>query len=69
MVVDANGEEAARTASAADGTFALALPPGRYRIVPQPVQGLMGTASALDVAVGIGEDPGELTIAYDTGIR
>jgi hypothetical protein len=69
VVVDANGEEAARITSAADGTFSVALAPGRYRIVPQPVEGLMGTASELDVTVEVGEAPGELTIAYDTGIR
>ena len=69
VVVDAAGEEVARIASAADGTFAVALAPGRYRIVPQPVAGLMGTASQLDVTVEVGEPPDELTIAYDTGIR
>jgi hypothetical protein len=69
LVLDADGDEAARVTSAADGTFSVALPPGGYRIVPQPVEGLMGTASELDVRVGMGEPPGELTIAYDTGIR
>jgi Carboxypeptidase regulatory-like domain len=69
LVLDADGDESARVTSAADGTFSVALAPGRYRIVPQPVEGLMGTASELDVTVGMGEPMGELTIAYDTGIR
>ena len=69
LLLDADGDEATRVTSAADGTFAVALEPGRYRLVPQPVEGLLGTASELDVTVGVGEPPGELTIAYDTGIR
>jgi hypothetical protein len=69
VILEADGDEVARVASAADGTFAVALAPGAYRIIPQPVQGLMGTASELDVRVEMGEPPGELAIAYDTGIR
>jgi hypothetical protein len=69
VILDMDGEEVARVSSAADGSFALDLAPGAYRIVPQPVEGLMGTASALDVRVEIGEPPGDLTIAYDTGLR
>lgn len=69
VILDADGGEVARVTSAADGTFAVALAPGAYRLVPQPVEGLMGTASQLDVLVEMGEPPGELAIAYDTGIR
>jgi hypothetical protein len=69
VILDADGDEVARVTSAADGTFAVALAPGAYHIVPQPVDGLMGTASELDVRVEMGEPPGELAITYDTGIR
>jgi hypothetical protein len=69
VILDANGDEVARVTSAADGTFTVALAPGAYRLVPQPVEGLMGTAPELDVLVEMGEPPGELAIAYDTGIR
>lgn len=69
VILDMDGEEVARVSSAADGSFALALAPGAYRIVPQPVEGFMGTASALDVRVEMGEPRGDLTIAYDTGVR
>jgi hypothetical protein len=69
VVFDGDGDEVARVTSAVDGAFAIALPPGAYRIVPQPVEGLMGTASELDVLVETGEPPEELAIAYDTGIR
>ena len=69
VILDADGDEAARVTSAPDGTFAAALEPGGYRIVPQPVEGLMGTASELDVTVEVGEPSVELSIAYDTGIR
>jgi hypothetical protein len=67
--VDADGDEVARVTSGADGTFAVVLAPGAYRVVPQPVEGLMGTASEIDVRVGIDEPPAALTIVYDTGIR
>jgi hypothetical protein len=69
VILDIDGDEVAVVTSAADGTFAVALAPGAYRIVPQPVEGLMGTASELDVLVEMGEPPGELAIAYDTGVR
>jgi hypothetical protein len=49
------------------GYFSVALPPGAYTLVPQPVQGLMGTAGPVDVNVG--NAPVEVEISYDTGIR
>ena len=52
----------------ADGTFAVPLPAGSYVVVPQPVEGLMGTApqQSVDVAAGTRSD---IVIVYDTGIR
>ena len=69
VILDADGAEVARVTSADDGTFAVDLAPGAYRIVPQPVEGLMGTAPELDVRVEIGEPADEVAVAYDTGIR
>jgi len=66
-----SGSEVARTTTGADGTFSVALAPGTYRLVPQPVSGLMGTAQPLTVtllAAGVTE-PAPLVIRYDTGIR
>lgn len=56
--------------SVADGSFVVTLPAGRYRFEPQPVQGLMGTAAAVDVDVHAdGTVSGSLRFVYDTGIR
>jgi hypothetical protein len=69
VIQDADGNEVARAMSAADGTFQLVLAPGAYRIVPQPVEGLMGTAAESTFRVELGEPWSDLTIEYDTGIR
>jgi hypothetical protein len=69
VVLDDAGVEVARATTGADGTFTLGLAPGSYRLVPQPVEGLMGTATAQQVGVAAGERMAELTLAYDTGIR
>ena len=67
VVVSSAGLEVARVTSAADGTFTVPLAPGRYRLVPQPVQGLMGTAP--EQAFTVGQKDPKLTVSYDTGIR
>lgn len=64
---DQSGREVAETTTDSAGRFRLTLVPGSYRLVPQPVQGLMGTAGAMDFQVGDG--PVDLTVNYDTGIR
>lgn len=69
LILNDAGEEVARITSAEDGSFAVPLAPGLYRVVPQPVEGLMGIAEELEVVVAVGEPAGDLTIAYDTGIR
>ena len=69
VVLDGSGAEVGRATTAADGTFAIGLAPGAYRVVPQAVEGLMGTAEPHDVGLVAGEPMAELTIAYDTGIR
>lgn len=66
---NAGGGEVARVATARDGTFRVELPQGRYRVIPQPVEGLLGTAGPMDLVVEAGEPVSDLVIAYDTGIR
>lgn len=70
VVTTAAGTEVARATSAADGTFSVALAPGDYILVPQPVSGLLGTARPLPFhAQADGAAPAPLDVAYDTGIR
>jgi len=70
VVTTDGGSEVMRVTSAADGTFSFALAPGTYRLVPQPVEGLMGTPLPIALAVLTGSSPIDLSpIAYDTGIR
>lgn len=67
IFVNDAGNSVGRALSDADGRLSISLPPGRYTLNPQPVNGLLGTAptqvfliSSADVAV---------TLRYDTGIR
>ena len=69
VVTTAAGTEVARATSTADGTFSVALPPGDYILVPQPVTGLLGTAQPLPFHAAAGAAPAPLDVAYDTGIR
>ena len=69
LIRDAGGGVVARVESGADGRFAIELAPGVYRLEPQPVEGLLGTAAALDVRVEAGQPAPEIVLAYDTGIR
>ena len=67
VVKTAAGVEVARATSAADGSFRITLPTGDYVLVPQPVQGYMGTAAPIPFhAQG---DGAALDVSYDTGIR
>ena len=69
IVTTAAGAEVARATSAADGTFSIALVPGDYVLVPQPVSGLMGTARSIPFHVVAAGPPPALDVSYDTGIR
>jgi hypothetical protein len=71
VVTTAAGLEVARVRSAADGSFAIALPVGDFVLVPQPVEGLLGTADRVSVSVPANGPPAPslLEIEYDTGIR
>lgn len=67
-VTDADGNEVARGATGAHGRVVLEVPVGELTVVPQPVEGLLGTAAALVVSVGDGQTL-QVTADYDTGIR
>ncbi len=69
VVRNASGDEVARAVSAEDGTFSVALAAGSYELVPQPVEGLMGTAAPVEVTVEEGVPGERVEISYDTGIR
>jgi hypothetical protein len=66
-VIDVTGVEVATLETDATGAFMVTLPPGRYRLVSDPVQGLMGTAPPVDVTVGTAL--AQVALVYDTGIR
>jgi hypothetical protein len=69
VVRDAMGKSIARVRSDDEGAFAISLVPGSYTIVPQPVEGLMGTPPSVEVELTDGAHPAPVVIAYDTGIR
>lgn len=69
VVLDAGGDEVARARTDDAGAFLLTLPAGDYQLVPQPVEGLLGTPAALAIVVRDHEEAGPLTILYDSGIR
>jgi hypothetical protein len=69
IVQRADGEEVARMTTDADGQALLAVESGSYILVPQPVEGLLGTAASVEVTVREGAETDPVTIAYDTGIR
>lgn len=69
VVATLDGVEVARATSDADGRFAVSLAPGAYRLEPQPVEGLMGTAATIEFSIELGNPTAELLVSYDTGIR
>jgi hypothetical protein len=66
-VLDSTGTEIAVLQTDANGAFQIALPRGTYRLMADPVEGLMGTPPPTDVEVGSGLSV--IVLAYDTGIR
>jgi hypothetical protein len=68
LVVGGDGATLAEIRTDAGGQFEVTLPPGAYTLVPQPVEGLLGTASPQEFTVGPASGP-DLDVAYDTGIR
>ncbi len=68
IATNPHGDEAATGVTGADGSVVLRLSPGSYTIVPQPVEGLLGTAPAVDVVLAESEAL-QVQVEYDTGIR
>jgi len=68
MVFDGKQREVTRITTNPNGSFQASLDPGTYRIEPQPVEGLLGTAMPFDVTIRPGATI-EVTVTYDTGIR
>ncbi|MEA2536923.1 MAG: Carboxypeptidase regulatory-like domain [Chloroflexota bacterium] len=73
VVTRPDGSEVTRVTTAPDGRFNLNLAPGSYVLVPQPVEGLLGTAPSIPIAVGPAGQPAPssspVIVDYDTGIR
>ncbi len=65
-IVDSSGRPVAEVTTDASGHFTVELPAGEYTLLPQPVEGLLGTAPEQNFDV---PTSGELDVAYDTGIR
>ena len=68
VVTDVTGDEVARGTTGSDGLVGIDVAPGLLTLVPQPVEGLLGTASTISVTLTAGQTL-HLTLDYDTGIR
>jgi hypothetical protein len=68
VIRDATGSEVAQTVTDDDGSFFAVVPAGDYTVEPRPVEGLMGTAAAVEVSVKDGIAT-QVQLDYDTGIR
>jgi len=68
VVTDATGDEVARGRTGSDGVVGFDVSPGELTVVPQPVEGLLGTASTISVMLTAGQAL-HVTVDYDTGIR
>ena len=66
-VIDETGTEVALLETDATGAFSVTLPPGRYQVRADPVEGLMVAPDPIVVEVSSGLAPVDLQ--YDTGIR
>jgi hypothetical protein len=63
-----DGTELARGVTDAEGRLPITAEAGTYWIDPQPVEGYMGTASAIAIRLAPGAEH-SLSLFYDTGIR
>lgn len=68
VVRGSGGTEVARFTTDASGLYRVPLQPGDYTLVPQPVQGVMGTAPPAPFTVAAGRETA-VQVDYDTGIR
>ena len=68
VVIETAAGDSVSAVSEPDGRFEASVAVGAIRVIPQPVEGLLGTPQPIEVEVEGGSlDLGE--IAYDTGIR
>jgi hypothetical protein len=68
VVTDATGDEVARGTTGSDGVVGFDVAPGELTVVPQPVEGLVGTASTIGVTLSAGQTLW-VAVDYDTGVR
>lgn len=68
VIADADGKEITRVETTEEGRFELRLPTGSYQLIPQPYEGLLGTADRQEFTIA-GDGLFELFVGYDTGIR
>lgn len=68
VVTDAAGDEIARGTTGPDGVIGFDVAPGELTVVPQPVEGLLGTAPPVGATVAVGRTA-RVEVDYDTGIR
>jgi hypothetical protein len=66
-ILDETGTEVALLETDLSGAFVVTLAPGRYRVVADPVEGLMHGPDPVDVTVGA--SLALVQLSYDTGIR
>ncbi len=69
LVREPDGAAVGQVTTARTGAFTISLRPGQYRLVAQPVDGLMGTPRPLTVNLVSGKRPKAVVLHYDTGIR
>jgi hypothetical protein len=70
LTVTADGEIVATGESAQDGTFRIALPPGKYAVTAEPLEAdaIAHSVPLSQVVVPLGEFT-HVTISFDSGIR
>lgn len=66
-VADGDGGQV-RVLADENGLFEVPLAPGSYTLIPQPMEGLLGTAAPVTLEIAAGTTT-ELSVVYDTGIR
>ena len=69
VAVDAAGNEIARTQTAADGTFSLTVPHGRFEIRAEPRDDYFAVSQPIEIDVDATDIARVVDFTYDTGIR
>lgn len=69
VVTDLTGAEVVRTTTGAAGDFVVIVPEGKYLVIGEPVEGLMGAPKEPVTVLVVAGEAAEVTLSYDTGIR